>query len=63
MSYFAQFEEIESHSFRLDTRIYLRDEASPSDEDVCIAATIGKNHGSAKGTLQSTLAPVKLDGG
>lgn len=34
--------------YRLDTRIYLKDEAKPGHEDLCVGAIIGKNPGSAK---------------
>ena len=49
------------HQFRLDTRIYLRDE-KPGEDDRCVAAIIGKNPGSANGKKFNRLAPISLDG-
>jgi hypothetical protein len=59
MPYFACFRIHEGHQFRLDTRIYLRDD-EPGDDDFCVAAIIGKNPGSANGTEFGRLAPVAL---
>ncbi len=53
MYYYAKFTKHEHHLFRLDTRIYLRANDSPQNGDLCLAAVIGKNPGSAK--------PKKLD--
>lgn len=61
MPFFANFRMHEGHQFRLDTRIYLRDE-KPGEEDLCIAAVIGKNPGSANGKRFDCLAPISLDG-
>jgi hypothetical protein len=61
MPYFASFRMHERHQFRLDTRIYLRDE-EPGDDDHCVAAIIGKNPGSANGKEFGRLAPIALDG-
>lgn len=61
MPYFACFVKHEGHQFRLDTRIYLRDE-EPGEDDVCVAAIIGKNPGSANGKTFGRLAPISLDG-
>ena len=62
MSFFAQFERHERRLFRLDTRIYLHDEASPSSDDQCVAAVIAKNPGSAAPTKLGKLTQLKLDG-
>lgn len=40
MAYFAKFQMHEGHPFRLDTRIYLRDD-EPGGDDLCVAAIIG----------------------
>lgn len=61
MSYFARFKECEGHPFRLDTRIYLRDEG-PGVGDRCVAAIIGKNPGSARGKANGRLTPAALGG-
>ena len=63
--YWAKFEEIDGHLFRLDTRVYLTDIDYPTDSDNCIGAIVGKNPGSAKprefepGNL---FTEIKLDG-
>jgi hypothetical protein len=59
--YFACFRTHEGHQFRLDTRVYLRDEG-PGTNDVCVAAIIGKNPGSATSKTLGRLAPISLDG-
>ncbi len=67
MSHFwAKFLSIDDETYRLDTRIYLKDIDSPREGDLCIGAIVGKNPGSAKqstssGELQSIeLANDKL---
>jgi hypothetical protein len=57
--YFAHFRMHAGHPFRLDTRVYLRDE-EPGVEDVCVAAIIGRNPGSATGTTFDRLAAISL---
>lgn len=47
-SFLAKFIKSEHGSFRYDTRIYLEPTDSPSDNDCCIGAVVGKNPGSAK---------------
>jgi hypothetical protein len=47
MPYFANFQKTGSGLFRFDTRIYLNDSALPRTSDVCVAAIVGKNPGSA----------------
>src|SRR5262245_19127725 len=59
MSFFAHFRMHEGHQFRLDTRIYLNDD-EPGDCDTCVAAIIGKNPGSANGTVFDCRAPIAL---
>lgn len=61
MPFFANFRMHEGHQFRLDTRIYLRDD-EPHDADMCVAAVIGKNPGSANPTQFGTLSRISLDG-
>ena len=61
MPFFACLRKREGHRFRLDTRIYLRDEG-PGGDDHCVAAIIGKNPGSAKGKEFNCLASISLDG-
>ena len=60
MPYFAHFRMHEGNQFRLDTRIYLQDE-KPGEEDICVAAIIGKNPGFANGKKFDCLAPISLD--
>jgi len=62
MPFYAQFERHEQRLFRLDTRIYLRDSASPSNDDDCVAAIIAKNPGSAVPTKLGKLTTLKLNG-
>jgi hypothetical protein len=62
MPFFADFRRQEGHQFRLDTRIYLRDDDEPGEDDTCIAAIIGKNPGSANPTHCGCLARISLDG-
>ncbi|GAB5407098.1 MAG: hypothetical protein Aurels2KO_53290 [Aureliella sp.] len=62
MSFFAQFERHERRLFRLDTRIYLHDDVSPSSDDQCVAAVIAKNPGSAVPTKLGKLTRLTLDG-
>ena len=45
----------EGHQFRLDTRIYLRDE-KPREGEHCVAVIIGKTPGSANGKEFGRLA-------
>jgi hypothetical protein len=40
MPYYAHFVMRQGHQFRLDSRIYLRDEG-PGEDDACVAAIIG----------------------
>ncbi len=61
MPYFACFRKHNGCQFRLDTRIYIRDD-QPSGEDVCVGAIVGKNPGSANGKQFDRLAPISLDG-
>lgn len=61
MPYFACFRKYAGCQFRLDTRIYLRD-VDPGADDVCVAAIIGKNPGSANGRRFDRLAAISLDG-
>src|SRR5216683_4960152 len=61
MPYFANFLMHEGHQFRLDTRVYLRDD-EPGDGDMCVAAIIGKNPGSANPTTYGCLSRLSLDG-
>lgn len=62
MSYFARFRRHEHQLFRLDTRIYLDDADTPSDDDTCVAAIIAKNPGSATPTVLAKFTPLTLDG-
>jgi hypothetical protein len=61
MSYYACFRLHEGRQFRLDTRIYLGDGA-PGGKDICVAAIIGKNPGSASPTEYGRLSPINLKG-
>lgn len=63
MSHFwARFEVVNGETFRLDTRIYLKDIDIPNNNDRCIGAIVGKNPGSAKpSTLTDQLQSVVLD--
>lgn len=47
MAFYACFQSHDGFRFRLDTRIYLRDEDTPDIKGTCVAAIIGKNPGSA----------------
>jgi len=60
--FFAEFRMHEGHQFRLDTRIYLRDNDQPSKNDTCIAAIAAKNPGSANPKRYGQLAELTLDG-
>lgn len=63
--YWAKFEEIDGHLFRLDTRVYLTAIDYPSYSDNCIGAIVGKNPGSAKPSEYETgqlFTEIKLDG-
>lgn len=64
MSHFwAKFLSADNETFRLDTRIYLKDIDSPMKDDLCIGAIVGKNPGSAKqSTPSNELQPIELDG-
>jgi hypothetical protein len=64
MSHFwAKFLSIDGETFRIDTRIYLKEINSPKKDDPCIGAIVGKNPGSAKPSASSgELQPIELDG-
>lgn len=65
MSYFwASFEKIDENIYRYDTRIYLSDIESINSNDLCIAAVVGINPGSAKANDIYTLGlqKINLDG-
>ncbi|AGA68217.1 hypothetical protein Desdi_0689 [Desulfitobacterium dichloroeliminans LMG P-21439] len=62
-NYWARFRKIDNHTFRFDTRIYLKEVSNPSDDDLCIGAIVGKNPGSAKPSSNSDngLQEIALD--
>ena len=62
--FWGQFISIESAVFRIDTRIYLSDVKSPTSQDYCIGAIVGKNPGSANpnDTQSLDLQEIKLNG-
>lgn len=62
MSYYAHFVRAAGGTFRVDTRIYLKDSGKPGPDDLCIAAIVAKNPGSASATRFGTLAPLQLNG-
>ena len=64
MSHFwAKFLSTDGETFRLDTRIYLKDIDAPRKDDLCVGAIVGKNPGSAKrSTSSSELQPIELAG-
>lgn len=62
MSYYANFQKHGEAIFRLDTRVYLQNEASPSPNDLCVAAIVGKNPGSARPTEFDCLTRLSLRG-
>jgi len=49
LPYYAQFKQINGHSFRFDTQIYLHDRPIPQKRDTenCVAAVVMMNPGSA----------------
>lgn len=63
MPYFARFKICKGYQFRFDTRIYLREQDAPGARDVCVAAVIGKNPGSAMPTRMNQLSEISLNGG
>ena len=64
MHYFAKFVQVGLHTFRLDTRIYLKSQTKvpPKKDDRVVACVICKNPGSATGTAGAGLAPLSLSG-
>lgn len=62
MSYFARFENVSGSVFRFDTRIYLHKGVTPSANDPCIAAIVGKNPGSARSSSRGFFGPLVLAG-
>jgi hypothetical protein len=62
MAFFAEFRMHEGHQSRFDTRIYLREFDEPGPSDICVAAIIGKNPGSANPMRFNQLARLSLDG-
>ena len=46
--YRAIFRSEGDETFRLDTRVYLKEINEPQDSDICVGAVVGKNPGSAK---------------
>lgn len=61
--FWAKFLSIDGETFRLDTRIYLKDIDAPRKGDLCVGAIVGKNPGSAKeSTSSGELQPIELDG-
>ena len=61
--FWAKFESIDNATYRLDTRIYLKDIDAPMEDDQCIGAVVGKNPGSAKqSTSSSLLQSIELNG-
>lgn len=63
MHYFAEFVQVGPHTFRLDTRIYLKQtKVPPKKDDRVVACVICKNPGSATGPAGAGLAPISLSG-
>ena len=62
--YWAKFDTRDNDIFRFDTRVYLKLMKTPSDNDQCIGAIVGKNPGSAKPSshIKDVLQKVNLDG-
>lgn len=58
--YFAHFTRRGSRQFRIDTRIYLQEVDAAQPDDLCVAAVVGKNPGSASTQSFDTLAPLSL---
>lgn len=61
--FWAKFLPTDGETFRLDTRIYLKEIDTPEKGDSCVGAIVGKNPGSAKrSTSSDELQPIELDG-
>jgi hypothetical protein len=61
--FWAKFLSTDGETFRIDTRIYLKEINPPQKGDPCIGAIVGKNPGSAKPSASSDeLQPIELDG-
>ncbi len=60
--YWATFENIENNIHRFDTRVYLKQIQKPSNNDICLGAIVGKNPGSARGTISNKLVNIHKNG-
>ena len=60
--YWAKFENIGNNIHRYDTRVYLIEINKPSDNDKCLGAIVGKNPGSARGTISNKLVNIHKNG-
>ena len=60
--YWAKFENIENNIHRFDTRVYLKQIQKPSNNDICLGAIVGKNPGSARGTISNKLVNIHKNG-